>query len=108
MWYQRPFSATGSSVENGSLPMNGDAPRSNDNAPVGSWRISHSPFTPISRPRVAGAPEPRIQNVAVPSDGGLKAAAVWALPPIPFVCSALLPAQSVSQVAPPESVALFA
>ena len=33
---------------------------------------------------------------------------VWAMPPDPFVVSALLPAQVVSQVAPPESVAVFA
>src|SRR3954466_5075877 len=105
MWYQRPFVSTGSSVENGSAPTNGDAPRSKDKVPPGFCRISQSPPTPITRPTTAEGPAPRIQKATVPTDGGVKAAFVWAMPPVPFVFSALLPAQVVSHVAPPERVA---
>src|SRR5688572_7399252 len=105
MWYHLPLVATGSIVENGSLPTKGDAPISKDSAPPGSWRISQSPVTPIKRPRTASTPAPRIQKATVPSEGGENVEFVWATALTPLVCSALLPAHSVSQVAPPERLA---
>src|SRR4051812_25073664 len=58
------------------------------------------------RCRTGGAPLERIKKATVPMSGGVTEAVVWAIPPVPFVKSALLlPAQSVVQVAPAESVA---
>ena len=55
-----------------------------------------------------GSPAPRIQKAMVPTEGGVKGAFVWAMPPVPFVFRAFVPPQVVSQVAPPERVAVFA
>src|SRR5882762_7968633 len=76
--------------------------------PPAIWRISQSPPSPMIRAVVPGSPAPRIQKVTVPTDGGVKDEFVWAMPPVPFVFRAILPAHEVSQVAPPERVAVFA